>query len=253
MIQCPLCLNQVEKLKSNSHIIPRCLMAPMKEQGSFIAFENNQIISKTQDMKDDIVCNECEVRFGEDDRFAALFYRDANYFLYKRINPNEPSFGEIEAHHPEAKPKLLSFLVSVAVRGHLHLMKSHNYDLLRDERDSIFQMYLDRKIEESRMFATTYRLQEYHQCNSSPARVDYRGHKSIIFVIYGYQSLLFLDGRDAPLDHRSANISDELVIPIIEGNNHSVGMMHDRLISTYKNKLNMEAIRKRGREKGYNI
>lgn len=136
MVTCPLCLIQVEELKTNSHIFPRWMIKSIKTNGKVIEVktQDNSVKSQQSDMKADIVCAKCEDLFTECDTFSDKFYK----YEFYRDRPIVTKDGSrklvLETHKEEAKPLLIRFLASLILRSHLFKLK---------EGDLSFQKFFD--------------------------------------------------------------------------------------------------------------
>ena len=89
MIQCPLCETEVEALKTNSHIVPRWMLAELKGNGRLVKMSAGEThLRSADDPKFDIVCAPCEENFAVDDTFSVSFFRATNHLLETKTATN---------------------------------------------------------------------------------------------------------------------------------------------------------------------
>lgn len=145
-IICPLCLNHVEQLKTNSHIIPRFMMKKTKVNGQNVVFSNATVIEKNQkDLMADIVCSKCELRFKDNDDFAKHFFEFQKYTKLRHEYPSKTSYGKkcgYEDYDSSSYQQLVLFLISLFLRHHLYLAKEETKNLLGPHYDELRLIYL---------------------------------------------------------------------------------------------------------------
>jgi hypothetical protein len=74
---CPFCEKNVEKLKTNSHVIPKWMYKPTYEgnKGFYSISLQKEKMEKAQDgFKSTFICDACEHLFEKDDTFASWFF-----------------------------------------------------------------------------------------------------------------------------------------------------------------------------------
>lgn len=152
MIKCPVCKKLVQSLKTNSHIIPRWIVNLPKKNGKFVLVSrdnNNRIISKTSQnsYKADIVCDECENEFANDDSYLTVF-RDKyqyNYPLHNFFN------GFYILGNREDYFKTKKAIISIFIRYYLFVKKRNEtfngqkHFLSKEEFKQILNTYINNK------------------------------------------------------------------------------------------------------------
>lgn len=143
---CPLCLNSVSQLKTNSHVIPRFLIVETKINGKNVVFGKENIKERNQtDVKGDYVCEACEKKFTADDTFAAQFFENPKYVTNRVVFPAKPPNGKesgYEEYDLNCFVPLKLFVMSIVLRYHLYLKKYEGRDLLGVHFEDIRLIYL---------------------------------------------------------------------------------------------------------------
>lgn len=164
MIQCLNCLEFVEKLKSNSHIIPRWAMLKTKERGGNLSILYGKASNNTKDLMTESWCESCEKGFGNLDNVGSLVFKnlDKKYKCeYNEINfqPFKYTFTT-----PGNLYYFSKFIYSTAVRLYLCSLNT-GYSLREKEvfKDMFDKYQDDKKMridinDVSKFFSTTVKL-----------------------------------------------------------------------------------------------
>jgi hypothetical protein len=119
MIRCKNCLEFVEKLKPNSHVIPKWVMVRTKDKGRNLSIKYGKISKNQNDLVTESWCHTCEEGFRDLDTYGATFFR--NLEKYKgdisdqKLKPFRYVFGSAGSYYVISK-----FILSLAVRHYLH-------------------------------------------------------------------------------------------------------------------------------------
>lgn len=142
MIHCYMCDKDVGQFKTNSHIIPRCLFIPLKDDGQLALIDNVNKVNRTEqsELKGDFICIECEDGTKGDDAFAKEFFvdNDKKYALNSRQNKivimSDYNFIRIklELYHNEQYFKFKKFILSLILRQYCYNKIKFKINLFRD-------------------------------------------------------------------------------------------------------------------------
>lgn len=123
-----MCGIDVKMYKSKSHVIPKCLIKNLKTNGKMIHIDEDKVMSKyiSNEIIDDFICNNCEDKTREDDKFAKEFFIDKKY-----LNSND---SIIEKYNPECFKRFKYFIFSIILRDYCYKRVIKNYKFI-DERD----------------------------------------------------------------------------------------------------------------------
>lgn len=140
MKQCRNCLEQVEKFKSNSHIIPRWAMVKTKDRGRNLSIRHGEVSKNQTDLMTESWCENCEYNEINFQPFKYTFTTPGNLYYFSK------------------------FLYSVAVRLYLHSLNT-DYSLREKEvfKDMFDKYHEDKKMridinDVSKFFDTTVKL-----------------------------------------------------------------------------------------------
>lgn len=152
MIECPLCLNKVSKLKTNSHVIPRWIAKDTKNengQNILLNIKENKVKSNQTDYKGDYVCSKCEDLFRDFDTYGSRVYKLKQGFTKGSVNnysnsQNNKNFATVQML--DLKGHLLwKFFISILVRHHLYSLKYLKIDVLGSDYSVIQKMIFEKK------------------------------------------------------------------------------------------------------------
>lgn len=162
MVQCLNCLEYVEKLKSNSHVIPRWALAQTKENGKNLSIAYGKASRNQKDLTTDSWCEKCEKGFANLDSVGASYFRH----LSTSKGSREVNFQHFKYAFQSAAVHFHTsmFIYSLAVRFYLHHVTKGL--LLREERvfKDLFEKYHNQEKmlidinDVSKFFLTTVKL-----------------------------------------------------------------------------------------------
>lgn len=207
MVKCPICLQLVSELKTNSHIVPRWIMRTIKtgHSGRYHKLGPGEVSVKQTDDKATIVCKDCEDGFTQDDTFSALFFRDSRFLVSKD--------DKTEVHSEKGKTGLFRFLIGLCLRTHLFQEVSGQKGFLNDLYEPLRAIYFHRAVTEISFIAITQHFTYLANKVSSPTLAKENGFTFIVIHIFGYHFQLILAGPKNELHIlKQLRTSDLLVI-----------------------------------------
>lgn len=208
MVHCYMCDKDVDKFKTNSHIISKEIFKNVKEDGKMISIDNvaGKNEYSTKEIKDDFICPECETKTRNDDGFAKDFFIVKKYLnsSYEKliIEGQEidlkkiPSFKEVEKFDPTCFPKFKLFVLSLLLRHYCYLKIHEHNELISEEHlTEIRKLYHNK---ESTHLNQKYPILiwKYDTLNDSvyyPYRTNIDGINSIDMLILGYRIQICVD------------------------------------------------------------
>lgn len=132
MVICPMCRNQVKKLKSNCHVIPRAFVKLTKREGRNVEldFKNNSISISQKDDAGDFWCESCEAESALLDGYAAsvLLYRKEGHFKKLQLKTNV-----LIVVSGLNYTNLKKFVISIVIRDYLNKKRSKMETLFSKE------------------------------------------------------------------------------------------------------------------------
>jgi len=224
MLKCNICNNSFETLKSNTHIIPRCLIVETKENGKNVYISPRKLHERNQTdlVLDNGWCEFCEKLFSEDDAFAKLFIKDKKYIIGQRTSKikNEIELG-IEEHEATCGPPLKRFLVGIILRHSIFLMIKESLDLLGPHFEALRELYFTSKTSDasyplSIIKYTDLRLMGY------PTREKYQGLNAVSGIFGSYKMILFVNKQHlCPKEFEQLLITSKQVRILVTTSNDS--------------------------------
>ncbi|KHD87215.1 MAG: hypothetical protein OM95_15655 [Bdellovibrio sp. ArHS] len=219
MIACPLCLKQVPHLKTNSHILPRWMLAAIKQNGKLIKVDvKNKVVVRAQsDTVADIVCEDCEGLFTECDTFADQFFKYKKFQLPDMVVQSGNEKVTLEVHKEEAKPLLIRFVASVMIRQHLYqvqngdLSPSSYFERLRE--NFVNKISLDDLKIQIAKHVELPNLHSYRAISESSS-------DSFELTTFGYRSTLYFG--HVPAEYLVITEYPEILITLILGKDNAL-------------------------------
>jgi hypothetical protein len=205
-------LNEVEKFKSGSHVLPRWQMRLTKDNGQNRKIENNSIINNQRDLITESWCSQCEKTFAVLDGIGANFFRDKYAFIrdYKTVQDGIPV--EFESHDNSNFEDVKRFIESVIVRYYLH----HLTQNLRLENAEFFERALNSYHEKRPVYVLIFNIVPLKTCTMEPLAEG----NCVLFVINGYLIQVY-ETLEALGPELLACQGDEIFIPKITDPRHS--------------------------------
>lgn len=230
---CPLCKSNVSKLKTNSHILARWLLAHIKTNGRLVKIQNSEVKERAQDNPTaDIVCENCENNFTKDDTFAAEFFRDRKYFIKNGTITDGVKTLNYELHLPDAKRKLTSFVMSLSLRNHLYQLTKGIPGCLGESFDELATNYLKKDLT---FPLVCYLYSAYDGFHTFPEKGKTAGFDHQDVFIFGYRMWLIMRGSAIPDDIKMLSSLEPLHIPIIDGYDNKLSSDMGKVITEHLN------------------
>ncbi|MNJ96712.1 hypothetical protein D3C87_144430 [compost metagenome] len=223
MIDCPICLQSVEKLKSGSHVIPRWAMKLTKEGGNFASLDlKAKDQPKAKREQDDLVCElwceNCENRFRDDDANGARFFKDRLYVIREmRPAPETGNIG-VEIHDAKALGDLRSFIISLFIRCEVYASKTLGKSLLGPRFSFYAKAHADGMFDGQNAGLVLMLNSVLGESHSSPVKTRFGNRNCVMMFFCGYSVCLISDGRGPEVGDLSNLVTDrEIVIPVSGG------------------------------------
>ncbi|APJ05252.1 hypothetical protein [Silvanigrella aquatica] len=210
MVRCYMCDKDVEKYKSNSHIISEELFKNVKEHGKMISIDNAAGINKysTKEIEDDFICPECENKTRHDDGFAKDFFIDKKYLKSSEVKliidgqqidlKKIPSFKEVEKIDHTCFPKFKLFVLSLLLRHYCYLKVHERRIILPDEHLNEIRKLYHNKDSTDLIKKYPIVIWKYDNFNNSvyyPIGTRIEGINAIDMLILGYRIHMYIDKR----------------------------------------------------------
>jgi hypothetical protein len=220
-MQCQVCGNITNNLRTKTHVIPRCLILQTKIQGRNVSVSNNKV--KRRNIKDLVVkllwCDPCEMRFSREDSFSKKFFVDQSFFIAKRTVKTPLMEIQVDVFDPVATEELRIFLLGIFVRYQVYL-ESQGKDILATHRLAFFNEYLSR--------GRQYNLRgfRYHDLSilGYPAKEDHDGIQSVFCLILGFRFWFELKRTVFAVTDDGSNLCDDKDLNFINISIHDSGM-----------------------------
>lgn len=236
MIRCPLCEKNVHRLKTNSHIIPRWMLADLKEEGRLVKIVQDKVHERAQDNpKFDIVCDQCEEAFRKDDTFSAQFFRYKKFTL-RTVRLRKGTIEIVaEVISEEGRAGILSFISSLILRNHIMEQKYNSKNVLGPYFEKLKSAYLQQELSRSNFPIWAVKYSQLDKTLSWPSRSRFDGLNIHETLIYGYRFFLVTDDftrKRSELIELSNHF--EFLIPIIRGSKNK--LLQDLIKVMHKNR-----------------
>lgn len=223
MINCPLCLSQVIKLKTNSHVIPRWMLVQIKQNGKLKKITSDQGSRWSQaDQMGDIVCDYCEQRFTLTDTFSVDFFRHKKYFVGSKSILEANLTYKVNFHLAAAKQPLSLFFVGILLRSHLYLSKYERTNLLGPYYEILRTQFLLGSIDLHRFPFMMLQYEKLGRAHEYPALHKIDNVHFQRFMLFGHQILIKVSNKAGPEELSSIVEAEEIVVPVDEGFNSPV-------------------------------
>ncbi len=220
MIECPLCRQQVPQLKTNSHILPRWMLAAIKQDGKLIKVDvkNKMVVRAQSDTMADIVCKNCEDMFTECDTFADQFFKYKNFQLPDMLIQGGAEEVTLEVHKEGAKPLLIRFVTSVMIR--LHLYNAQSGDLSSQKYfEQVREHFISKSISPNGLKIQIAKHIELPNLHSYRA-ISERSSDSFELTTFGYRSTLYFG--EVPAEYLVITDYSDILITLIPGKENAL-------------------------------
>lgn len=212
MVHCYMCDKDVEKYKTNSHVIPKCLIRLVKENGNFALIDNVNKVNRPEqnELIGEFICAECEERTAHfDDKFADSFFIRKNYLISVdtkvTINgitidiSNIKKFKSVEIYKNESFISFKLFIISLILRYYCYLKVYENKEFIPNCHLNELRKIYRQKEENLLNLKYPVIIWKYHQhLNLSiiyPQSTRLAGMNVLDIFILGYRISIFVDKR----------------------------------------------------------
>ena len=215
MVHCYMCDKDVEKFKTNSHVIPKCLLKPIKENGKYVLVDNVKKENKYtgNEIIGNFICDACEKKTRKDDAFAKEFFIDKKFFEIsttrfmtsdglidlKNAIKDFYEFETVEVFEERAFQNFKLFVLSVLLREYCYQKVTRNTAIIPDH-------HLE-KLRNIYHYINIYDLDSYYPIMMNkeilldtttfyPYKTRNKGINSLKFMVMGYRILTYIDKRE---------------------------------------------------------
>ena len=238
-----MCDRTIEKFKSNSQVIPRCLFSPVKIDGKMVAIDNTLKENKfsSKELVGDFICVECEQKTRKDDAFAKEFFIDRKY-LENKFDLNKFPIKYIEKFNLNCFINFKLFITSIILRHYCYQKIINGKELIPNlhlvEIRNIYQ------IKDTKQITNKYPLLIWKQADLE-REIYYQNHRrhdgknALDMFLLGYRIHMLIDKRHSVCDKsRIFCISDHSFVCFAI---HRITKLHNDL---WKNITNNDTIGK---------
>lgn len=203
MVICPFCNSSIESYKTNSHVIPKSFIKPLKKSGevAYIGIIDGLLEKRQDGIKGDFICSKCEDMFSIDDSYGSVILLNTSpsskwrsTVIEKRIPSLRLTFHEISGFDFE---KLKKFALSIVLRDHCHRIISKNTTLMNDSTFNLMRStYHSSPMDHSKFKIVIHKLEDLTSqlsfTLSMPTTSTFGD--AITFTCGGYAFMVYIDG-----------------------------------------------------------
>lgn len=202
MVKCPCCEQEVEKLHPRSHIIPAFIVKSLgDENGRVLIVGNDGSRKVTQSgFFKTIICEACEVYFGELDTYFARCFKDKK-IKYDAALKTVGGFN-YETWTNLDSVKLNNFCLSILIRARLFSLIQNQKDLTGDLHfRNLCNAVLSKKFEDLTYPIVIRKLESKSDLETIiayPHKIKVDGHNCIKWTFWGLEFTVFVSSHSKP-------------------------------------------------------